>query len=326
MKKLLIAVVLAFAVWSAPAPGYCWDGVAHMLISQIAYDRLTPAAKAQVDLLAQALNNDSLTSQLSPDLQECTPVTVAAWPDDIKSLYSETRQFSPWHFIDLDSLPASGVVVWRNGHPETPSVDDSAIGSVKRFGDPAVSDVYLQIIAQSAVLKDKNAALADRARALAFVEHFVGDIHQPLHCIGRQLGGNRYVINPLPGADPDWKIDNLHSFWDNSYRYDIVGGQITVNPLLQTPRQSAPDTGTIKSWADEIEADYLPHDPSVLSQTDPAAWAVESNRIATVFAFPSDNSPSLSNEYISEASKIARTRLALAGYRLGNLLNSLFSK
>jgi hypothetical protein len=146
-----------------------------------------------------------------------------------------------------------------------------------------------------------------------------------LHCIGRQLGGNEYEIAAIPSADPTWSIDNLHSFWDNSYRYDILNGQIVANPMLQTPRQTAPDIGPIKAWADKIEAQYLPTDSVVLGRVDPAAWAVESNRIATAFAFPSDNTATLSNDYIAEASVIARTRLALAGYRLAKLLNSLLS-
>jgi hypothetical protein len=293
-----------------------------MLIAQIAYDRLNPEAKQQVDRLSAALNSDPLTEELPDKDMPEQPVTIATWPDDIRGLGQQTRQFSPWHFIDMDSLPVGTFSHAKSSVPAMPIADAEEIADVKAYTNDR-SDVYLQIIAQSAILKDKTQPISARSRALAFVEHFVGDIHQPLHCIGRQLGGNRYIIDELPGADPDWKITNLHSFWDNAYRYQITDGQITVNSLLQTPRPTTPDTGEIKSWADTIVKNDLPSDPVVLKQTDPAAWAAESNVLATTFAFPADNTMNLSNDYIQHASDIARERIALAGFRLANLLNSL---
>jgi hypothetical protein len=324
MRKVLTTVLAFTALLLFAQPGYSWDGVGHMIIAQIAYDRLTPSARVQVDRLAAALNNDPLTQQLAPDLRPYQPVTAAAWPDDIRSLGAETRSFSPWHFIDLDALTQVPSTKGTSTIPGTPIADKTEIDAVKNYTNPA-SDVYAQILSQSSILRDKAQPFADRARALAFVEHFVGDIHQPLHASGRLLGGNRYRIDELPGADPTWEIKNLHSFWDNAYRYSIVNDQIVVNPLLQTPRQSAPDTGEIKTLADQIVKNDLPTDSVILKQTDPAAWAVESNEIGTYFAFPSDDSHTLSNAYIGQASLIAKERLALAGIRLGNLLNNLLS-
>ena len=42
-----------------------------------------------------------------------------------------------------------------------------------------------------ALLADKNQTKKSRQEALAFLVHFVGDLHQPLHCATRDdTGGN----------------------------------------------------------------------------------------------------------------------------------------
>jgi hypothetical protein len=320
MKKHVFAVILCTFLILPATPGYCWDGLGHELVAQIAYDLLKPAAKAQVDQLSAALNSDPFTKELTVD-QPFNAVTIATWPDEIKSLRDETRQYSPWHYIDLDTLPPVQWTKDEPGEPGQPIADAATIADVKQYTNPD-SDVYLQIIAQSRILKDSGASLADRARALAFVEHFVGDIHQPLHAIGRQRGGNTYVIDL---TTPDRHYTNLHAFWDSAYRYHVENGQITVDQLVPATWDVQPNFGSVNTWADRLIASDSPNSPALIAQEDPAAWAVESAELATNFAFPSDNSPRLSNEYVEKASEIARERITLAGYRLGNLLNSLLN-
>src|SRR5580692_3931648 len=92
---------------SSAAPGYAWDKYTHMVIAQIAYEQLNPTAKAKVDALAALMNQDPFTLELPDRDKPYDFISIAAWPDDIKSLGDETRSFSPWHYIDLDAnLPA----------------------------------------------------------------------------------------------------------------------------------------------------------------------------------------------------------------------------
>lgn len=44
------------------------------------------------------------------------------------------------------------------------------------------------------VLTDKKAPREQRAEALKFVVHFVGDIHQPLHAVKEAEGGNKVHV------------------------------------------------------------------------------------------------------------------------------------
>ncbi len=60
---------------------------------------------------------------------------------------------------------------------------------------------------------------ADRATALKFLVHFVGDIHQPLHASAIERGGNGILVRVFGsdtcGSDPARPSPcNLHSVWD----------------------------------------------------------------------------------------------------------------
>ena len=66
------------------------------------------------------------------------------------------------------------------------------------------------------VLTDKNATRDQRAEALKFIVHFVGDIHQPLHAVKEAAGGNGIRVRFL-GGDRCGSYDcNLHGVWDTS--------------------------------------------------------------------------------------------------------------
>src|SRR5439155_25717347 len=60
----------------------------------------------------------------------------------------------------------------------------------------------------------------DRATALKFLVHFVGDLHQPFHALGVGRGGNDIQVGAFGvtdcGTDPARPVPcNLHSIWDS---------------------------------------------------------------------------------------------------------------
>src|SRR5947208_9779541 len=74
---------------------------------------------------------------------------------------------------------------------------------------PENNRVLVKIDDCARVLSNKSAPAGERKEALMFLVHFVGDMHQPLHCAdNHDKGGN------------DLKLDffgrptNLHSLWD----------------------------------------------------------------------------------------------------------------
>lgn len=58
MKKYYIIATAFVALLASTAPAYCWDKYGHMLIAEVAYENLTPAAKTQIDAILTTLARD----------------------------------------------------------------------------------------------------------------------------------------------------------------------------------------------------------------------------------------------------------------------------
>jgi hypothetical protein len=297
---------LSIAAGFACRPAFCWDKVGHMVVDQVAYGHLTPAAKTQVDSLIATLNTDPLVTGLDDRYRPYNPITEGALMDDIRG---ETKDFNTWHYVDL------------------PDTELTPAQITAQFGDAANPNAYEIIVDKcEKTLADPARPAADRARMLAFLCHLVGDIHQPLHAIGRDLGGNRYKIDALPSIDPnsEWHINNLHAFWDNAYRYDDVNGKIAVvYDQSDLPRTMSPTMPVLTAYAHGLEARY-PASDAAAKDLVPADWAAESQHLALTTAFPPATVSSLSPEYVHTAHDVACARLVLAGNRLANVLNQLF--
>jgi S1/P1 Nuclease len=293
-----------------------WDGTGHMLVAQIAYERLNPKARVRVDELA---------SQLDRTGTPYNAVSLACWPDDIKDKNSKSPfqgKFRPWHYIDIGCST------------NDPDVFAHAAALSQTNGD-VVAALNLCV----GVIKNKktNELVPSQAVALALVMHFVGDIHQPLHTTAR------YNPNPKPGdkykddaggngvsvanlVDTPWS-KNLHTFWDEAYRRFYQDGEVKAMPeLAEVDVMTNPAT---KEWMKRLEAD-APSNPNL--QFDAKGWALESHAIACTMVYGTLGEPygarniKLQEKYVNEAVQIARHRIVLAGYRLAALLNELYGQ
>src|SRR4029079_5517250 len=69
-------------------------------------------------------------------------------------------------------------------------------------------------------LADVSLDRADRAIALKFLVHLIGDLHQPFHALGVERGGNGIRVSVF-GSPPCGYPDgtrfscNLHALWDS---------------------------------------------------------------------------------------------------------------
>ena len=310
MKSLKSGISSCVAFVAICHPALAWDKFAHMVVGQIACDHLKPSAKAEVVKLIALLPNNPDVADLDDKYKPYNDVTVAAWMDDIKSA---SREYNAWHYVDL---------------PAPPSGTAQSTDALKAYSAANTPNAYDAIVNHCIpTLKDPNASDPDKAKMLGFLFHLEGDVHQPLHAIDTLLGGNRFPIAAMPAADPDWSIKNLHSFWDNAYRYDVVDGKIVVSVTdLDLPRTMTDDNGTPEDVAKAFENEYEKKEEKPAKDLDPADWVVESNNIATGFAFTAVQDRALTPDYVGKASAIAKERIVLAGLRLANLLNSIFEK
>ena len=137
--------LLLFASMIFGGQALAWGPEGHAIIAEIAEARLEPAARTQVAQLLSLEDHQHLDE-------------VASWPDAVRPRRPET---APWHFVDIP-LTATAYDANRDCVG-----GDCVVAQIQRF---------------AAVLGDRNAAPQDRLEALKFLVHFVGDIHQPLHC------------------------------------------------------------------------------------------------------------------------------------------------
>jgi len=263
------------------SPLLAWGAVGHKTIAFIAQDRLTPEAWTEVHRLLGP----------SRDL-----VSVCTWADMIAHTRSET---APWHYIQV------------NVREEQNSYDLSDICRDHQC-------VVDQIERDEEILKDRWAPPSAKREALKFLVHFVGDVHQPLHCAeDNDRGGNekwfRYYGSQKNPNRYTWV--NLHSFWDNLLEPHAkenprkLAAQLEQN--LTEDQVNAWQGGTPKDWA--YESFRIARD-NIYSEL-PAGPLLEKNRWGQ--DLPDDY-------YTDQMRKIVYERLLKAGLRLAYLLNQIF--
>jgi len=268
-----------------------WGAGGHMMVSSIAFKRLNPKAKAEAKRLLAIPIAPSTVTRKSLDF-----VNAAHWADDVKRLPG--FEFSgDLHFVDIPFSTDGTTLPADLPKPEN---------IVKALTH------YVDVLKTSA---DDNA----RAQALRFIIHFVGDIHQPLHCATKvdkthhegDRGGNDLLIK-VGGSDV-----KLHSYWD---------GGIATFPR-EGPNFAPPPLAEIPPAVAVVLAGNPPTDPS-LKLDEPLnfqAWADESNKLAKEVAYKNIAKGQTPNKaYKKAAIKVARKRVAFAGYRLAALLNDVW--
>ena len=171
--KKIFLVLLIFT----PLCSFCWGVTGHRVVAEIAQRHLSGKAKKE---LKKLIGRESLAQW-------------ANWPDFIKSDTTHAWDMaSKWHYVNIaGNLPK-----------------EEFMNGLKNLQG---ENLYTQIKAMAAQLKDKSLPQEKRQIALRFLIHFVGDLHQPLH-VGREedQGGNKITVTWFD------KQTNLHSVWDGS--------------------------------------------------------------------------------------------------------------
>lgn len=154
------------------------------------------------------------------------------------------------------------------------------------------------------ILQDPSTSRSKRVRALKYLVHFVGDVHQPLHVAFRDdSGGNTVDVWLLENT----KKTNLHKAWDSG--------------LL--------DHQTNREWrqfADELQSGLMTDLVDEWRGTlDPIDWANESLLHSRNIYAELPHNRKLGEEYFEHYIGTIEDRLSMAGVRLAALLNNIFS-
>lgn len=204
-----------------------------------------------------------------------TLAAISVWADDIREEHPET---GPWHYIDIP-LTASSIDMNRDCRE-----GNCVIGKIHEF---------------EAVLKNKSADPAARRDALKFLVHFVGDLHQPLHCEDNgDQGGNKVQViffgQPM----------NLHAVWDGGIlrREKVFGLRL----------------------AGDLGGRITPAEKTAWARGSVEDWALEGHALAVQVAYaklPHDATPNLGDDYFNAALPVAELQIEKAGIRLAGILN-----
>jgi hypothetical protein len=268
---------LAVLALVAPLTLDAWNAQGHRLVALVAANHLTPATRQQVQSL---LGNETLAD-------------VAVWADQY---LLGNNQTSFWHYVNIPP-DATGYDRDRDC-PRQPGVAAGARGDAWR------DCVVDRIRYNQERLADASLDRPDRAIALKFLVHLVGDIHQPLHALGVERGGNGIRVSVFSSATCRYDDGtpypcNLHGVWDTeliAHRHLSDEHYVAELERLITQRR----------WSDTAVG-------------SPEAWAMESHAAATRALLPSQGI--VDDAYYRAHIATVDERLAVGGWRLASLLN-----
>jgi len=275
------------ALLLSPLPLFAWSAPGHKITAQLAFDRLSPHAQAEItSLLAKRGKKCGDPAKQCAVETAVTLADVAPLPDDFRN--QEGGEVGrEWHFVDIERKNLAFVA------QRDCAFDDCIVGRIQRL---------------KAMLADKHAPAEQRADALIYLTHFVGDIHQPFHCVTETKngvsdnGGNGVKVSFAADVDlqpfPDEK-PNLHSVWDRSI---IATRHLSVDEYVARLKEilATKNAGTIAGS---------------MKVSD---WANESHTLARKEYVA--NGTTLDNAYFNKGREIVDEQLLKGALRLQRLL------
>lgn len=301
----VLLLILVALPWGHDA--LAWSREGHMVTGAVAYARLQaedPEALATVlELLREHPHFDDLLrarEQWGLDAEDrdlAIFMNAARWADDVRSGRFESYSESRWHYVNYH---------YRDGELTPPGTPDD--------------DGFLLWALQQNQRRLHGGSAHDRAVALTWMFHLIGDAHQPLHAVANHApphpdgdrGGNLFFVRVRGGEE----TINLHWLWD-----DLVIGTDRFtdvrNKAIELRRRP-----TLTPAALAGETAHLDFD----------AWAAEGARLAVEHVYRGGELRSgtreqgviLPDDYIRTAQPLAEARAVLAGFRLARVLSDSF--
>lgn len=257
--KILVGLMVFLVV--ATSNAFAYGPTGHRVVAELAFRHMTPEALAAVE----AILGDDFMAEAS------------TWPDEMRSSPDPYfgRTAASYHYVNL---------------PDGVTYEESE-------KNPA-GDAVIALANFTATLKDENASPAERALALRYIIHIVGDLHQPLHAGRAQdRGGNR--------IDVVWfeELTNLHTVWDER--------------IIQHKQLSYTE------WTNFLDRKIQPKNIDEWQKAAPTDW------VAELISYRGDIYENghgiLSWEYVYKYTPLIKSQLSKGGIRLAGYLNTIFA-
>lgn len=234
-----------------------WGQTGHRVVGEIAENHLSKKAKKAIEKI---LGRESLA-------------VASTWMDDIKSddAYDHTHD---WHWVTIPGGKTYGESE-KNSHGDIVEATGRMI----------------------MILRNDTVQLADKKKALRFLVHLIGDLHQPLHVgTGEDRGGNDVKVKWF------YENSNLHRVWDSEI---IDSKQLSYTELAENIDHASKDQ--VKKWQQGSIQD----------------WAMEAVSYREQ-VYDTGDPDKMGYEYMYKNWDLVQQQLEKAGIRLAGILNEVF--
>jgi hypothetical protein len=257
VRPFALALLIPAAFASESLPaGARWWDLGHRVVAQLAESRLTPHTREAV--------RDILDGQSLAD--------ASVWADNIRQYRHDADKL---HYVNIPLADTRYV-------PERHC--------------PGGHCIIAAIEQERHVLADPAASAEERAEALRFLIHFMGDLHQPLHVADdNDRGGNQRAVIFLGHAT------DLHKVWDG----ELIDSSV-VNQA---------------EYLESLRRQMASLDLRALAAGTVVDWAMEGHRIAVEHAYRLPRDGRIGRAYVRANRPIVDRALIAGGVRLAKVLN-----
>ena len=329
----LVVLTAVLAATCLPVSLSAWDHPSHMTTAAIAFadiERMRPDLMERIGLMLMSHPDPApfwvAASGATSSKERARRMFIegARWPDDAKGTTNDRLSWHSARFpIVADDAPqeSKDLVAARGGEP--------------------IGDALEALELQWAVMKNPEAGADERSLALSWFLHIAGDMHQPMHVTdyfsaeyptGNAAGSLSYVWDPMQDS-----ATSVHILWDsNSLRStaleDIDG--YAAEFMEKYPRESFPQLAAhgsdldFRSWALEahqIAVDFA-YGSGIEFVKDPDPNMDAEKLVGKMIKYvlfgesPLDEAPEVPAEYWAILQEHAHSQIALAGYRIADVI------
>ena len=324
MKRKFFPVLTLIVALVLPQSVLAFNATGHQVVAGIAWDNMTLTARQNAIALLQAAPPDACLLDLFPndsrplaDRQREFFMRASTWPDIVRPSEEDTRACTrfhrrDWHFINYFWQGISGGS-GPNAPEDREDIEMREVNAVERL------QLFRPLVACGTPAC--GTPREKRATTLAWILHLVGDIHQPLHTSGRvttrpleregDQGGNLFKLGPFNDSL------SLHSYWDG----------IVDRAEPRRPEEMSNNLAYLNRIVGMIMQEH-PRSPVIVSRLrsgDFEAWSLEGFETTKRVVYPASlqRARMPSDEYRRIAFRTSKEAIALAGYRLADLLNQM---
>lgn len=275
IRRLIVALACLFAT----SPAYAYWEFGHESVATIARMNVRPATRAAIERI---LRHQALLE--TPTCPARTIEQASVWADCIKPLGERFSYADSWHYQNVD--------VCRPFDRKAACKDGNCVSA--------------QIERDMKLLHDPKVPMREKVMALAFLVHFVGDLHMPLHAGDRgDLGGNR-VKADYGIYHPD--RFNLHSIWDGPLAERAISTPPSILRVYTPAERASVAAGSVEDWS---------RDSWAISRDHAYAPALGGDACAP----KPEGRVKLDDATIARLVPIAREQVRKGGLRLARLLD-----